>query len=160
MYICNQIQKAKTASKFCHWCLNAEILDYIYICVVLLQASGILFILAVFLYIFRHPGFMDGWADVLTTMWVYSLRIFLLNTQFEMAFWYPPQMLYDRQKTGSKYTCKICTYFLKKVYNYYIYIALLILRVDNIVCWSPNIFIVHSFFPVNAKTKHGIFYNQ
>ncbi|CAB3246048.1 unnamed protein product [Arctia plantaginis] len=32
------------------------------------KASGILFILAVFLYIFRHPGFMDGWADVLTTM--------------------------------------------------------------------------------------------
>lgn len=31
-------------------------------------ASGLLFILAVFLYIFRKPGFMLGWADVLTTM--------------------------------------------------------------------------------------------
>ncbi|KAG6443033.1 hypothetical protein O3G_MSEX002647 [Manduca sexta] len=31
-------------------------------------ASGLLFILAVFLYIFRRPGFMPGWADVLTTM--------------------------------------------------------------------------------------------
>ncbi|XP_075984255.1 tricarboxylate transporter protein I'm not dead yet isoform X2 [Anticarsia gemmatalis] len=32
------------------------------------KASGLLFILAVFLYIFRKPGFMTGWADVLTTM--------------------------------------------------------------------------------------------
>ncbi|XP_073948002.1 tricarboxylate transporter protein I'm not dead yet isoform X2 [Choristoneura fumiferana] len=32
------------------------------------KASGFLFILAVFLYIFRKPGFMPGWADVLTTM--------------------------------------------------------------------------------------------
>ncbi|CAD0204344.1 unnamed protein product [Chrysodeixis includens] len=34
----------------------------------LTRASGLLFILAVFLYIFRRPGFMPGWADVLTTM--------------------------------------------------------------------------------------------
>ncbi|XP_068623433.1 protein I'm not dead yet [Battus philenor] len=32
------------------------------------KASGFLFILAVFLYIFRKPGFMPGWADVITTM--------------------------------------------------------------------------------------------
>ncbi|XP_022120697.1 protein I'm not dead yet [Pieris rapae] len=32
------------------------------------KASGGLFILAVFLYIFRKPGFMLGWADVITTM--------------------------------------------------------------------------------------------
>lgn len=32
------------------------------------MASGLLFILAVFLYIFRSPGFMQGWANVLTTM--------------------------------------------------------------------------------------------
>ncbi|XP_045521912.1 protein I'm not dead yet-like [Pieris brassicae] len=32
------------------------------------KASGSLFILAVFLYIFRKPGFMLGWADVITTM--------------------------------------------------------------------------------------------
>ncbi|XP_023938051.2 protein I'm not dead yet [Bicyclus anynana] len=32
------------------------------------KASGLLFILAVFLYIFRKPGFMLGWADVITTM--------------------------------------------------------------------------------------------
>ncbi|CAH2052718.1 unnamed protein product, partial [Iphiclides podalirius] len=32
------------------------------------KASGALFILAVFLYIFRKPGFMPGWADVITTM--------------------------------------------------------------------------------------------
>ncbi|CAK1541844.1 unnamed protein product [Leptosia nina] len=32
------------------------------------KASGALFILAVFLYIFRKPGFMLGWADVITTM--------------------------------------------------------------------------------------------
>ncbi|XP_038213242.1 protein I'm not dead yet [Zerene cesonia] len=32
------------------------------------KSSGMLFILAVFLYIFRKPGFMPGWADVITTM--------------------------------------------------------------------------------------------
>lgn len=32
------------------------------------KSAGVLFILAVFLYIFRSPGFMLGWADVLTTM--------------------------------------------------------------------------------------------
>ncbi|XP_041972593.1 protein I'm not dead yet [Aricia agestis] len=32
------------------------------------KASGMLFLLAVALYIFRKPGFMLGWADVLTTM--------------------------------------------------------------------------------------------
>ncbi|CAG9558957.1 unnamed protein product [Danaus chrysippus] len=32
------------------------------------KASGTLFILAVFLYIFRKPGFMLGWADVITSM--------------------------------------------------------------------------------------------
>ncbi|CAF4803770.1 unnamed protein product [Pieris macdunnoughi] len=32
------------------------------------KASGGLFILAVFLYIFRKPGFMLGWADIITTM--------------------------------------------------------------------------------------------
>ncbi|XP_053617491.1 protein I'm not dead yet isoform X2 [Plodia interpunctella] len=31
-------------------------------------SSGLLFILAVFLYIFRKPGFMLGWADVMTSM--------------------------------------------------------------------------------------------
>ncbi|XP_013184138.2 protein I'm not dead yet [Amyelois transitella] len=32
------------------------------------KSSGLLFILAVFLYIFRKPGFIPGWADVMTTM--------------------------------------------------------------------------------------------
>ncbi|VVC87352.1 unnamed protein product [Leptidea sinapis] len=32
------------------------------------KSSGGLFILAVILYIFRKPGFMPGWADVITTM--------------------------------------------------------------------------------------------
>lgn len=32
------------------------------------KASGFLFIFAVLLYIFRKPGFMPGWADVLTAM--------------------------------------------------------------------------------------------
>ncbi|CAH0696716.1 unnamed protein product [Spodoptera exigua] len=32
------------------------------------KASGLLFILAVFLYIFRRPGFMPGWAEILTNM--------------------------------------------------------------------------------------------
>ncbi|XP_046963703.1 protein I'm not dead yet [Vanessa cardui] len=32
------------------------------------KASGSLFLFAVFLYIFRKPGFMPGWADVITTM--------------------------------------------------------------------------------------------
>ncbi|KAL0868019.1 hypothetical protein ABMA27_008672 [Loxostege sticticalis] len=32
------------------------------------RSSGLLFIFAVFLYIFRKPGFMPGWADVMTTM--------------------------------------------------------------------------------------------
>ncbi|XP_026333747.1 protein I'm not dead yet [Hyposmocoma kahamanoa] len=32
------------------------------------KASGMLFLLAVFMYIFRKPGFMPGWADVMTTM--------------------------------------------------------------------------------------------
>ncbi|CAH0402896.1 unnamed protein product [Chilo suppressalis] len=32
------------------------------------KSSGLLFILAVFLYIFRKPGFMNGWADVMTSM--------------------------------------------------------------------------------------------
>lgn len=32
------------------------------------KASGSLFILAVFLYIFRKPGFIPGWADLITTL--------------------------------------------------------------------------------------------
>ncbi|KAJ2942764.1 hypothetical protein O0L34_g14952 [Tuta absoluta] len=32
------------------------------------KASGALFLLAVFMYIFRKPGFMLGWADVMTSM--------------------------------------------------------------------------------------------
>ncbi|CAH0758434.1 unnamed protein product [Diatraea saccharalis] len=32
------------------------------------RSSGLLFIFAVFLYIFRKPGFMNGWADVMTSM--------------------------------------------------------------------------------------------
>ncbi|XP_047537901.1 protein I'm not dead yet [Vanessa atalanta] len=32
------------------------------------KASGSLFLFAVFLYIFRKPGFMPGWADAITTM--------------------------------------------------------------------------------------------
>ncbi|XP_063368936.1 protein I'm not dead yet [Cydia amplana] len=32
------------------------------------KVSGGLFILAVFMYIFRKPGFMPGWADLVTTM--------------------------------------------------------------------------------------------
>ncbi|KAH9640556.1 hypothetical protein HF086_001605 [Spodoptera exigua] len=33
-----------------------------------MKASGLLFILAVFLYIFRRPGFMPGWAEILTNI--------------------------------------------------------------------------------------------
>ncbi|XP_028160684.1 protein I'm not dead yet-like [Ostrinia furnacalis] len=32
------------------------------------RSSGLLFIFAVFLYIFRKPGFMRGWADVMTDL--------------------------------------------------------------------------------------------
>ncbi|KAM3955758.1 protein I'm not dead yet-like isoform 2-T2 [Aphomia sociella] len=32
------------------------------------KSSGILFLLAVFLYIFRKPGFIPGWADVMTNL--------------------------------------------------------------------------------------------
>ncbi|XP_026740820.1 protein I'm not dead yet [Trichoplusia ni] len=32
------------------------------------RASGLLFILAVFLYIFRRPGFMPGWADAVSSL--------------------------------------------------------------------------------------------
>ncbi|CAH2229556.1 protein I'm not dead yet [Pararge aegeria] len=48
------------------------------------KASGLLFILAVFLYIFRKPGFMNGWADVITTMKVKDgvVSIFIVILMF------------------------------------------------------------------------------
>ncbi|XP_049879433.1 protein I'm not dead yet isoform X2 [Pectinophora gossypiella] len=53
------------------------------------KASGMLFLLAVFLYIFRKPGFMPGWADVMTTMkvkdGVVSLFIVILMFILPMA---------------------------------------------------------------------------
>ncbi|CAH0713487.1 unnamed protein product, partial [Brenthis ino] len=48
------------------------------------KASGTLFLLAVFLYIFRKPGFMPGWADVVTTMKVKDgvVSIFIVVLMF------------------------------------------------------------------------------
>ncbi|XP_034828180.1 protein I'm not dead yet [Maniola hyperantus] len=48
------------------------------------KASGLLFLLTVFLYIFRKPGFMLGWADVITDMKVKDgvVSIFIVILMF------------------------------------------------------------------------------
>ncbi|XP_045453888.1 protein I'm not dead yet [Melitaea cinxia] len=67
------------------------------------KASGLLFLFAVFLYIFRKPGFMPGWADVITSMKVKDgvvsmfivILMFILPMSVDFCKFFSPSVSYE-----------------------------------------------------------------
>ncbi|CAH2093450.1 unnamed protein product [Euphydryas editha] len=72
------------------------------------KASGALFLFAVVLYIFRKPGFMPGWADVITTMKVKDgvvsmfivVLMFILPMSVDFFKFFSPSVSYEELATS------------------------------------------------------------